>query len=151
MSEGQNFNLLPIDVIKLMVDVYYTPIIETLIIDDDNNKYSNKKFYMILTYPSHTIKIHIPRPCISQKSRGGLCYESKNITAFWHKLNNYHTQEGNNQLNEDEIKIKLTSKNICIISEHTTIDLPNTEIIRGQILDVIYYYIEYLDNENIWL
>ena len=144
MSEDQNFNLLPIDVIKLMVEVYYTPIIETLILDN--------KFFMILTYPSHTIKINIPKPNISQ-CRSGICYETKNFDAFWFKLkaNDFYPLEGKNDLNEDELKIKLTPKNISIINENTTIDLPNTEIVRTQILNVIYYYIEYLDDENRWI
>jgi len=122
-----------------MVEIYYTPIIETLIL--------NKKFYMILTYPSHTIKINIPKPNISQ-CRGGICYETKNFDAFWYKLK---ANEGKNDLDEDELKIKLTSKNINIINENTIIDLPNTELVRNQILDVIYYYVEYLDDENRWI
>jgi hypothetical protein len=149
MSEDQIFNLLSIDVIKLIVDLYYIPIIKTFIIEDEN---SNKKFYMGLTYPSYTIKINIPKPNVSQ-CRGRICYETKNFDAFWFKLkaNEVYILEGENELNEDEIKIKLTSKNIRIINENTTIDLPNTDLIRDQILDVIYYYIEYLDNENAWI
>ena len=146
MSDDQNFNLLPIDVIKLMVGLYYTPIIESLI---DGEKDEYKQFTMVFTYPSHTIKIQIPMPCISICGRSGLCYESKNYDAFWYILKaNDFSQEEKSELSENELKIKLTPDNISIINENTTINLPNTEIVRDQILDVLYYYIEYLDHKT---
>jgi len=49
-----DINLLPIDIMKLLIDIYYTPIINSFI--------EENIFYCLFTYPSHIIKLHIP-PC----------------------------------------------------------------------------------------
>src|SRR5437867_4150520 len=72
-------NLLPIDVLKLIADIYYTPIITSF--EEDH------RFYCLLTYPSHTIKLLIP-PCDYRLGKSFCrCYKYEEVETFIECLN----------------------------------------------------------------
>lgn len=130
-----NMDLLPTDIMKLVIDIYYTPIIKSKILDDT--------FFIILNYPSHKIKLKIHKPGISMFNRGGIGYDYKDIIIFLDKMH-----QENCELEFDSITINVKDLHLYIINENTTIKLSNTENVRNQLNDVLDSYIEYLREEN---
>jgi hypothetical protein len=137
-------NLLPIDVIKLIADVYYTPIISSF--------ESNKDFFITFQYPSNTVTLEIPRPNFTLgKGKGKICvieiHETDDIDLFIKCLN----QNNSGKLfvfYPFDLEIALDKNNIQFISENATLYIKNTESCRSQLVSAMIAFKDYLGTYN---
>ncbi len=135
MLDGQQlFNLLPIDVVKLIADIYYTPIISSL--EED------KKFYLILSYPSHTIKLQMSLPEFRYGKGLRKIYSTEEIELFiksWDH-NIIHMKE------PFDLKITLDDDYISIIHEEVNMEIKinNTEQSVSQLLNAMWQFVEFV-------
>lgn len=134
----ESFNLLPIDVIKLITDVYYTPIISSL--EEEN------KFYLNFEYPSHSIKLQMSRPDFRYGKGLRKIYLTEGIKTFINALN----QNVESELCTNEpfnLKITLNPDYIYIIHEEVNmkIQISNTDLCRDQLRDAMIKYWNYVD------
>lgn len=129
-----SFNLLPMDVIKLMTDIYYTPLI------------SYKKenlFYLILTYPSHTIKLEIPPYQYRYGKSFSRIYLIEEIIEFINCLQENKTSKIH--MVENGLTIILNNDIHIIYKEiNMNIQIKNTELIREQLITVFLEYMDYM-------
>ena len=137
--------LLPIDVLKLIANIYYTPMITS--IEEDH------RFYLLFTYPSHTIKLRIP-PCDYRLGKSySRCYLYEEVEVFIECLKQningkiHMTEHFDLEiiLNKDNINI-IHKDDIDITSKNVQIDLKihNTENSREQFSNALFLYIEYM-------
>ena len=123
--------VLPMDILKLIADNYYTPII--------TNKTYNNKFYMIIIYPSNKIKLRLP--CDSDY----IGYVYKYVEEFIKNLNmNKYSQL---QL-ASNFKINISQENIKIEHKKVEIKIQNSELIREQLIEALSFYLSYLADED---
>lgn len=138
-------NLLPIDVLKLISDIYYTPIITS--IEEEH------RFYFLFTYPSHTIKLRIP-PCDYLLGKSySKCYLYEEIEIFIECLKQniddkiHFTEYFNLQIILNEDYIKIIHKDDINISNNNIrmeIKINNTENSREQLSSALFSYIDYM-------
>lgn len=138
-------NLLPIDVLKLIADTYYTPIITSF--EEDN------RFYCAFTYPSHSIKLLIP-PCDYILGRSfSRCYSYEEVEIFIECLKQnidgkiHMTEHFDLQIILDKNYIHIIHKdNILYESNNviTDIKIVNTEKSREQFSTALFPYIDYM-------
>jgi hypothetical protein len=127
----------PIDVIKLIVDIYYTPKIDWFESDDKN-------FYITFTYPSNTITLQISRPDYRFGKGMRKWYITDNIKSFI----NYLNENKPNELlliNPFNLRITFDKDNIQFVIEHVDIDIKNTELCRKQLIDVMIAFKDYVE------
>jgi hypothetical protein len=134
-------NTLPMDVIKLLIDYYYTPIITTVI--------EHFNFYLILTYPSFSTKLELSKP-FEHQYKGSQWYPVGSVEAFITSLLNnknavYHTE------NHFIVKISIINNYIKVEHSHTTVNINNTETVRLQLVEALKTYITYLDDMSCYL
>lgn len=142
---SDHINLLPIDVFKLIADVYYTPIITSY--EEDH------RFYMIFTYPSHTITLRIP-PCGYTLGRSySRCYKYEEVETFIRCLQEnidgkiHMTEYFDLQIILDRDYINIIHKDeININHKHMQMDIKihNTENSREQFASALFPYIDYM-------
>jgi hypothetical protein len=138
-------NLLPIDVLKLITDIYYTPIITSF--EEEH------RFYCVFTYPSHTIKLRIP-PCDYRLGKSfSKCYLYEEVEVFIECLKQningkiHMTEYIDLQINLDKDYINIIYKddiNILYKSIQTDIKICNTENSREQLASALFPYIDYM-------
>jgi len=138
-------NLLPIDVLKLITDVYYTPIITSF--EEEH------RFYCVFTYPSHTIKLRIP-PCNYRLGKSmSRCYLYEEVEVFIECLKQnidgkiHMTEYFDLQIILDKDYIHIIHKDeINISHKNVQIDIKirNTENSREQFASALFPYIDYM-------
>jgi len=138
-------NLLPLDVLKLIIDIYYTPLITSF--EEEH------RFYCLFTYPSHSIKLRIP-PCDYKLGKSySRCYLYEEMETFIEFLK--QNVDGKIQMTEyidlqlilDKDYIHIINKddvNMTHKSIQTEIKICNTENSRGQLTNALLPYIDYM-------
>ena len=138
-------NLLPIDVLKLIADVYYTPLITSF--EEEH------RFYCVFTYPSHTIKLRIP-PCDYRLGKSySRCYLYKEVETFIECLKQnidgkiHMTDYFDLQITVGKDYINIIQKDDVSFNHKTNqmdIKICNTENSRCQLAEALIPYIEYM-------
>ena len=126
------------DVIKIMIDLYYTPKITT-----KEDEYTNK-FYLTIEYVNHAICMQMPKT----NYRLGKCciryYETKPIGDFIEQLQN--NEECQFFVNDPFTFRMIVNKTINIYHEEVNlkISIKNTECTRQQLIDAMYDYYDFM-------
>jgi hypothetical protein len=136
MSDN-SFNLLPMDVIKLIIDEYYTP--EVYSFEEEN------RFYVMFEYPWGETKLEMPLP----KGSDFACilYEIFEVEMFIEDIKN-NVPSKICLTTPEKLTITLDEFHICISREYFTVKIKNTQRFRKQFEDVMIEYVEYVDNLN---
>jgi len=124
------------DVMKLVLDVYYTPIISTL-------QTENNKFYLIFEYPSNTIKLQMSLPDYRYGKSFSKIYLTDNIYTFIENL----TQNINDELvltDPFDLKFIINQNDIHVESENINFTIKNTESFRQQLIDATIEYYDFV-------
>ena len=131
-------DILPMDVIQIMINLYYTPQLKS--IEDDN------QFYLQMIYPQHQINMRVPLLSVSRYGRSYRpIYDTDSIINI---INQIDQNEETQLLLKDPFDFNLTvNKNNVIIScddIQMTITIKNTETIRQQLINVLSHYYEFM-------
>lgn len=131
-------DILPMDVIQIMLNLYYTPQLKS--IEDDD------QFYLQIIYPQHQINMRMPTLSVSRYGKSfSPIYDTQSIINV---INQIDQNEETQLILKDPFDFNLTvNKNNVIIScddIQMTITIKNTEAIRQQLLNVLSHYYEFM-------
>lgn len=137
-----NFNLLPIDVINMIIDIYYTPIIKSF---EQYISFYRSDFYLEFFYPTHHFKIKMSLPH-TKSSKGSTWYVTDQINEFIGALedNENYTLYLTHPSDLDFI---LDENYIHVINEDVHMKIKNTEKLRNELVYVIYQYKEFVESQ----
>jgi hypothetical protein len=131
-------DILPMDVIQIMLNLYYTPQLKSIENDD--------QFYLQIIYPQHQINMRVPPLSVSRYGKSYRpIYDTQTIINV---INQIDQNEETQLILKDPFDFNLTvnKNNVTILVNdiQMTITIKNTEAIRQQLLDVLSHYYEFM-------
>ncbi len=123
-----------IDVIRIIVELYYTPILTSNIKDT--------KFYINFEYPFGNIKLQLPH--IANRFGKSTRYLTEHIDTFIKAIDN-NIKGKLEMINPFLLDINIDKNNINFNNEEIDINIKNTDKSRNQLINVMNEYLDYME------